>query len=74
MIYCQLIDRTGTLGIECFPVSPITGDYILFANQHYLVLERVITPVTDTRHVILFLLQQEPNNQALNEWRAKTES
>ena len=69
MIYCQLIDRTGNMGIECYPVAPAKGDYVLFDNQHYLVLDRVVTPVTDTRHVILFLLQQEPKNQALDEWR-----
>lgn len=69
MIYCQLIDKSGPIGIECYPTAPIKGDYLIFGEKHYLVLERVITPVTDTRHIILFLLEQEPTNLALNQDR-----
>ena len=74
MLYCQLISQTGTLGIECYPVAPVKGDYILSDNLHYLVIDRVITPVTDTRHIILFLEQQEPSNQILDKWREKPKS
>lgn len=70
MVYCQVINEVGVIGVECFPVAPIKGDYISLENKQYLVVDRVITPVTDTRHIILFVKQQKTENEVVLVWQS----
>lgn len=69
MILCQLVDKTGILGSERFPVYPIVGDYLSVYGNCYRVVDRVITHASDSRKAILFLARESPSNSAIDEWR-----
>ena len=70
MKICQLVDKTGVLGVECFSLYPAKGDYLSVYGSCYKVLDRVITTMSDSRHVVLFLSEESPGNSALEEWRS----